>query len=106
MDTFLLGLSELLALVRHLPVAHGDDLGLLGLLLRGVRNDDATVPVLRLLETLDEDAVVERAKLDLGSGRHGPCLLLSWSMTWGLYDRRCAGMSPSALSTHLNRVLI
>src|SRR4029453_1639151 len=57
---------ELLALVGNLPVADGNDLALLGLLLRGVGDDDAAVPVLRLLDALDEDPVVERAKLDLG----------------------------------------
>src|SRR5688572_25588010 len=68
---------ELLALVGHLAAAHGDDLGLLGLLLGGIGDDDAAVLLVRLLEALDENAVVERPKLDLGGSCHDVCLLLT-----------------------------
>src|SRR5574342_299297 len=54
---------DLLALVVHLPVPHRDDLALLGLLLRGVRDDDAALLDLLLLLTLDENSVVQRTNL-------------------------------------------
>src|SRR5213596_251854 len=54
---------DLLALVGHLAVAGGDDLALLGLLLRGVRDDDAALLHFLLFEPLDEDAVMQRTNL-------------------------------------------
>src|SRR5216683_1606179 len=47
-----------LAVLVHPPVAHRDDLALLGLLLRGIRNDDAALLDVLLLLALDEDAVM------------------------------------------------
>src|SRR5262249_48618732 len=46
--------------------ADGDDLALLGLLLGGVRNDDAALGLLLVLEATDHDAVVQGPKLCLG----------------------------------------
>src|SRR5439155_65290 len=54
---------DLLALVGDLPVAHGDHLRLLRLLLGGVGNDDPAPFDLLLLEPLDEDAVMQRTNL-------------------------------------------
>src|SRR5512138_3384090 len=54
---------DLLALVVHLPVAHRDDLALLGLFLRRVRDDDAALLDLLLLLPLDENSVVQRTNL-------------------------------------------
>src|SRR5213596_2992774 len=54
---------DLLALVGHLAVTDGDDLTLLGLLLRGVRDDDAALFHFLLFESLDEDAVMQRTNL-------------------------------------------
>ena len=53
----------LLAVIVDLALADGDDLALLGLFLRAVRNDDAALPGLLLLLPLDEDAVVQRTNL-------------------------------------------
>src|SRR5216683_2772372 len=50
--------GDLLAVLVHLPVAHRDDLALLGLLLRGIRNDNAALLDFLLLLALDEDAVM------------------------------------------------
>src|SRR5439155_24498221 len=55
--------GDLLALVGHLAVADGDDLTLLGLLLRGVRDDDAALFHFLLFESLDEDTVMQRTTL-------------------------------------------
>src|SRR2546422_6904628 len=54
---------DLLAILVHLPVAHCDDLALLGLLLRGVGNDDAALLGILLFLALDEDPVVQRTNL-------------------------------------------
>src|SRR5207245_754025 len=61
---------ELLAFLGHLACPHRDDLPLLGLLFRGIRDDDASPADLLLLDALDEDAIVERTKLGLGRRRH------------------------------------
>src|SRR6266436_3368459 len=50
--------ADLLAVLVHLPVAYRDDLALLGLLLGGIRNDDAALLDFLLLLALDEDAVM------------------------------------------------
>src|SRR6266852_7635246 len=50
--------GDLLAVLVHLPVAYRDDLALLGLLLGGIRNDDAALLDFFLLLALDEDAVM------------------------------------------------
>src|SRR5262249_26021115 len=51
-----------LAILVYLPFAHGDDLALLGLLLRGVRDDDAAgTLLLLLLEPLDDQPVGQRS---------------------------------------------
>src|SRR5262245_17994260 len=51
-----------LAILVDLPFAHGDDLALLGLLLRGVRDDDAAGTfLLLLLEPLDDQPVGPRS---------------------------------------------
>src|SRR5713226_6868930 len=55
--------GDLLAVLVHPPVAHRDDLALLGLLLRGVGNDDAALLGFLLLLALDEDAVMQRTNL-------------------------------------------
>src|SRR5467141_419630 len=49
---------DLLAVLVHLPVAYRDDLALLGLLLGGIRDDDAALLDFLLLLALDEDAVM------------------------------------------------
>src|SRR6266446_6137526 len=54
---------DLLPLVVHLPVPHRDDLALLGLFLRRVRDDDAALLDLLLLLPLDENSVVQRTNL-------------------------------------------
>src|SRR5882762_6745547 len=55
--------GDLLAFIGDLPVAHGDHLGLLRLLLGRVRDDDPAPFDLLLLEPLDEDAVMQRTNL-------------------------------------------
>src|SRR2546425_13355861 len=55
--------GDLLAVLGHLAVAGGDDLALLGFLLRRVRDDDAPLFHFLLLESLDENAVVQRTNL-------------------------------------------
>src|SRR2546426_1986832 len=57
--------GDLLAVLGHLAVSSGDDLALLGLLLGAVRDDDAAVLLVPLLEPLDEEAVMERAECGL-----------------------------------------
>src|SRR5690606_40005745 len=59
-----------LALVVDAAGADGDDGALLGLLLRGVRNDQAGRGGGLGLKRLDDDAVLERLESDLGGGRH------------------------------------
>src|SRR5208283_4999320 len=44
--------------------ADGDDLALLRLFLRGVRDDDATLDGFLLFNTLHDNAIVERCKID------------------------------------------
>src|SRR5262249_25008330 len=60
---------DLLALVVHLAGSDRDDLPLLGLLLRRVRNDDAALLHLLLLDSLDENPVVQRTNLHDRSSR-------------------------------------
>src|SRR5713101_5404513 len=55
--------GNLLAVLGHTAVAHRDDLALLGLLLRGVRNDDAPLLDFLLFLPLDDDPVVQRTYL-------------------------------------------
>src|SRR4030095_6222889 len=52
--------GDLLALLRHPAVPHGDPLALLWLFLGGVGGYDGPLPRSPLLDTLDEDAVVQR----------------------------------------------
>src|SRR3954469_19467703 len=52
-----------LAVLEDLPRSGGDDLALLGLLLRGVRQDDAALRHLLARARLDDHAVTERAEL-------------------------------------------
>src|SRR2546425_3077468 len=54
---------DFLAVLVHLPVAHRDDLALLGLFLRGVGNDDAALLGVLLFLALDEDPVMQRTNL-------------------------------------------
>src|SRR5947208_2225382 len=54
---------DLLAVFGHLAVADGDDLALLGLLLRGVRDNDPALFHFLLLEPLDENAVMQGTNL-------------------------------------------
>src|SRR6059036_830743 len=54
---------DLLAVLRHFPVAHRDDLALLGLFLRGVRNNDAALLGVLFFLALDEDPVMQRTNL-------------------------------------------
>ena len=72
--------GDSLALVAHLAVADGDDLALLGLFLRGVRDDDASAADVLGLDTCDENAIVERADL------HG--LLFPGGVVGGTSTRR------------------
>ena len=60
-----------LAVVEDLARAGGDDRALLGLLLGGVRQDDAALGHLLALARLDDDAVTERAKLGRGGSGFG-----------------------------------
>src|SRR5262249_35665148 len=64
---------ERLPLLGHPARPGGDDFALLRLLLGAVRNNDAAVLLVLLLEALDEDPVVERTQLglELGCRRHG-----------------------------------
>ena len=52
--------------------AHGEDDALLGLLLGGVRDDQAGGGGLLGVERLDHNAVLERLDGNLGGGRHDP----------------------------------
>src|SRR3990170_1311469 len=54
---------DLLALVGDLAVADGDHLGLLGLLLGGVGDDDPALLHFLLLESFDQDAIMQRTNL-------------------------------------------
>src|SRR5213080_1034857 len=81
-----LGIEDLLALfdvdMLALPVVEdaagtdGQDLALLGLLLGGVGQDDATLGGLFARGRLDDHAITERAKLGLGSGGCGQGAIL------------------------------
>src|SRR5438046_8811611 len=51
---------EILAVVVDLPGAHGDNLALLRLLLRGVGNDEAAVLLVLLLGALERQPIVVR----------------------------------------------
>src|ERR1700733_3856861 len=69
------------ALVVETTRANRDDLALLGLLLRGVRDHEPGRGNLLGLERLDDNAVLERLENNLGGGRHsltspsGKCLM-------------------------------
>src|SRR4029453_17594111 len=67
---------ELLAGLGHLAGADRDHLALLGLFFGGVGDDDAPVFLLPLGQTLDEDAVVERAQRGLRTVSH------RWGPPW------------------------
>src|SRR3984893_18800097 len=54
---------DLLAVLVHPPAAYRDNLALLGLLLRGIGNDDATLLDFLLLLALHENAVMQRTNL-------------------------------------------
>src|SRR5262249_26268279 len=54
---------ELGPVVQDLPVADRDDLALLGLLLRGVGDDDPALDGLLLFDPADDQAVVKRTNL-------------------------------------------
>src|SRR6266852_1787110 len=84
---------DLLAVLRHLPVAHRDDLALLGLFLRGVGNNDAALLGVLLFLALDEDPVMQRTNLH---GQPPDCKMLDL----------LADPDQQGLSTHLSRVLI
>src|SRR5579863_144340 len=71
--TLLHGDGPQLAALQDLPVAGGHDRSLHGLLLGGIRNDDATFGLLLLLKALDNDAVGERTNLH-GTGDLPPAL--------------------------------
>src|ERR671921_811812 len=61
--------DALLALVVPLAVTDGDDLALLGLLLGGVRKDDAAGGGLLLLDCLDDQAIAQGLELHVASTR-------------------------------------
>src|SRR4029450_182786 len=61
---------DLLAGLGHLAGADRDHLALLGLFLGGVGDDDAPVLLVPFRETLDENAVMERAQRGLRSVSH------------------------------------
>src|SRR5213593_3507173 len=65
------GEGELLAVLGHSAGPDRDHFALLRLLLRGVRNDDAAVLVVLLLDASDEHAVIERPQLRRGCLSHG-----------------------------------
>src|SRR5262249_18238230 len=54
---------QLGAVLEDLPVADRDDLALLGLLLRGVRDDDSSLDGLFLFDTTDDQPIVKRTNL-------------------------------------------
>src|SRR5215217_7161848 len=62
---------ELAALIAS-PRPGGDDLPFLRLLLRGIRNDDATLRLLFSVDAADHDAVVQGAKFHGYFLRHAP----------------------------------
>ena len=51
-----------LALLINFALANGDDFALLGLVLRGVRDDDATAGGFSFFHATDQNAVVERGE--------------------------------------------
>src|SRR6185503_17966300 len=54
---------DLLSLLRHSPIAHRDDLALLGLFLGGVRDDDPALLAFLFFFTLDENPVMQGTDL-------------------------------------------
>src|SRR4029453_10600834 len=71
--------GDLLAVLADLAGADGDHLGLLGLFLGGVRNDDPALLDLFLLEPLHQKPIVQRTNLHT-------LLLLRWTSP-GPYKR-------------------
>jgi len=71
---FLDGEGDLLAVVVELAGAEGDDLGFLGLLFRGVGDDDPAFLDFLLLDRLNEHPVGER----LDGYCHGVCFPWLW----------------------------
>ena len=70
-DLLIVSQKDILAVVERLARANGEDLALLGLLLRGVRQDDARLRHLLTGRGLDDDAVAQRAKLRRRGGGQG-----------------------------------
>src|SRR6476469_3155083 len=64
-----------LAVVKDLARTDRQDLALLGLLLRGIRQDDARLRHLLTRRGLDDDAIAQRAELRRRGGRQGAFLL-------------------------------
>src|SRR5262249_1324902 len=99
---------DLLAVVGHLPGADGDDLALLGLLLRGVRDDDAASADFLLLDPLHENAIMQRTKLRLGRGRsrhtRNASVVVAWDGWAGELSKR--GPTLPTFSTRSRRVLM
>ena len=58
-----------LAVLGHLPLADGDDLALLGFLLGGVGDDEASGGLGLFLDPFDDDAIMQRSDV------HGSALL-------------------------------
>ena len=72
--------------VATLAVTDGDDLALLGLLLRGVGDDDAALAGLLAAESLDDEPIVK------GSDVHGPLLQKTW---WSVVGDGAPSHPPS-----------
>jgi hypothetical protein len=75
-----------------LPVAHGDDFALVGLLGGGVGDDDAGSGLAFLFHALDDHAVVQRANLHYFPPDGNPCLNKSGSVrheTLALMSSEC-----------------
>ncbi len=66
--------GDLLAVLVEGAGAEGDDLGFLGLLLGGVRDDDAALDLFSLFDALEEDAIAEGLDAGFGVFGHGGCL--------------------------------
>ena len=85
-DSDIHGLAR--TVVEGLARAGGEDDALLGLLLRGVRQDDARLRHLLTRRGLDDEAVAQRAELRRRGGGQGAFLLWRprtgrrWPVTW------------------------